>query len=81
MKTVLVLLALTISVAHAFEGDYENYDSENFNVETARDVLDGGEASDEFLAAKEALEIREDRANLSDEEAALMMLTNSGEMN
>ena len=77
MKTMLVLLALTLSSAHAFDGEYDNYDSDNFNSETARDVLDGGEASEEFLAAKERLEMSEDRGNLSNEEAAMMMLTNS----
>ena len=82
MKALIAIFVLSISMAHAYDGDFESSESDdNFNVESARDVLDGGDASDEFLAAKERLQISEDRANLSDEEAAMMMLSNSSEIN
>lgn len=74
MKLLMAaVLMLNLSTAIAY--DDEEYS--DFNPETARDVLEGGEASDEFLAAKERLQMSEDRANLSDEEAAMLMLSNS----
>lgn len=79
MKVLLcALFALSLSPAFAYDDDGYGSDTD-FNVETARDVLEGGEASEEFLAAKERLKLQEDRANLTDEEAAMMLLSKSEE--
>ena len=77
MKALLIVwLTLgMVSFAHA------NFDDETpeFNAESANDVLQGMPASDEFLEAKERIQAEQDRPDLSDEEAAMLLLTNNSQ--
>lgn len=70
MKALLVIMVLGLSLnSLAFEA------GPDFNSETARDVLQGMEPSEEFIAAKEELMQNHDRPLLTDEEAAMMLLS------